>query len=129
MIAASPHVQTGTTELISRGSSHAYLGAWWWLLMLGMVLGLVVVASGVVLVARGRKNLTRPGRIAVAVLAVWVSVAATAVFLGDVRSGGDWGGGVFQAAVMVLYGLVGCMVVWTVDRTVQKLRRRPGLPG
>jgi hypothetical protein len=62
----------------------------------------------------------------VAVLAVWTSVGATAVFLDDVRHGGDWGGGITQSAFIVLYGLIGCAVVWAVDWTVRKLRHRPG---
>lgn len=120
MVAASPE------ELISRGVIHALLVGWRWLPAFTVVLGLVFIAVGVVLVARVRKNLSRPGRIVVAVITVWTAVVATVVFLDDVRHWGDWGGGGFQAGFIVLYGLVGCAIVWAVDTGVRTLRRRPG---
>jgi ABC-type Co2+ transport system permease subunit len=123
MAEALPRGRTLTTELISR----QHLAGWWWLLAVGMTLGLVFVTAGVFLVARRRKNLSRPGRIAVVVIAAWACLGATAVFLDDVRHGGDWGGGIVQGASIVLYGLIGCAVVWAVERTLKKVLRRARL--
>jgi hypothetical protein len=120
-------VAAAVQDVISRGVIHGVRVGWWWLPTVTEVLGLGLIALGVVLVARGWKHLRRPGRIAIAVIAVWTAVAATAVVLNDVRHWGDFGGGVFQGAFMVLYGLMGCAIVWAVDTGVRTVRRRPGL--
>jgi ABC-type Fe3+-siderophore transport system permease subunit len=106
---------------------HGHLVGSLWLLRVGIVLAFGLVVAGAVLMARHRKSLSRPARIVVVGIASLAAWAAIAVLLDAGQSGHDWGDAAVSVAFIVLYGLVGCAIVFAVDRTVMKIRRRPRL--
>lgn len=93
-----------------------------WVVVPGYVALLAMLVTGVWFVARAAKRMTRPGRIIVAVIALWTAVAAVVAFLDGYRPTGAWGGGTFEAAFMVVYGLVAAAVVLGVDKSVRRFR-------
>src|SRR5262249_51849955 len=120
-------VAASLQDIICRAVIHGLVVGFLWLPTFSVILGLGFIAVGVVLVARGRKNLSRLGRSAVTLIAVSTAIRATAVCLADVGHWSEWGGGAFHGAFIVLYGLIGCGVVRALDTAARSVRRRPGV--
>jgi hypothetical protein len=99
---------------------HALLPGWVVVLVYAALLAILV--AGVWVVSRAAKRMTRPGRIIVAVIALWTIWDAVVVFLDAYRPTGDWGGGIVEAAFIVVYGLVAAVIVLGVDKGVRRFR-------
>ena len=81
-----------------------------------------VLVAGVWVMARAAKQISKRGRIVVALVAVSTLGAAVPVFLDAYRPTGDWRGGLVEVAFVVLYGLVAAGIVWAVERAAKRLR-------
>jgi len=98
--------------------------------LIGLVILLVLLAvlaldiAGVVLVVRRNRQLSRAARIVIAVVSAWTLVVALILF---VQNAGDVGGAIVTSAFVVLYGLIGCGVVFLVDAVVRRIRRPKAL--
>ena len=109
------------------GTDHLHLvnaaPAWASALLIVATLGFVgLVIAGVWVMACAAKRMSRPAKISVGLVAVWTTVFAMVAFLDAYRPNGDWRGGVVEASLAVLYGLVGSGIVWAVDRAAKRLR-------
>jgi hypothetical protein len=80
------------------------------------------LVAGVWVMARAAKRMSKPGKVVVGIVAVWTLVASVPVFLDAYRPTGDWRGGLFEVAFVVLYGLVAAGIVWAVDKTARRFR-------
>jgi len=82
----------------------------------------VILVAGVWVIARAAKRMSKPGRIAVGLVAVWTIGGATVTSLDAYRPTGDWRGSVVAASFVVLYGLVAAGIVWGVEKTSKRFR-------
>lgn len=92
--------------------------------LVALVLLFAIDAGGVLIVVRWNRRLTRPGRVLVGIVSLWTIVVAAAVFVQELRPGDDWGGALVSTAFIVLYGLIGCGVVFLADPFARQFRRR-----
>jgi hypothetical protein len=93
-----------------------------WAVLLVCVAILSLLITGVWVMARAARRMSRPGRIVVGLIAVYALVGAVVAFLDAYRPADDWRGGIFEASFIVLYGLVAAGIVWAVDKAAKRLR-------
>ena len=98
-----------------------WLGA---IVLIVLVAVLVLDIAGVVFVVRRNRRLSRAARVVVAVIAAWTLVVAAVLFVQDAS---DWRGAFWTDAFVVLYGVIGCGVVFGVDAVARRLRQSKAL--
>jgi hypothetical protein len=109
---------TGTDTL----HGHVVYASPFWAVVLVYVAILGLLITGVWVMARAARRMSRPGRIVVGLIAVYALVGAVVAFLDAYRPTGDWRGGIVEGSFIVLYGLVAAGIVWAVDKAAKRLR-------